>query len=177
MQREWNLHYAGWLIQDGAPERAVGDSFDWFALQFWNNEGLGPTDEQVKSAVPIPDFKYSVVAEVVYISQESSVIDLGLKAIATRELLPPGSKQGDFVTGEIFINIPLSTEVAAEEILQTLAYKWKVNRISADVTPYIAHPTEPRAFIRDESRIRYEEVPTTQTVRTHSYVLHCSEIA
>ena len=177
MRPEWNLHYERWMIADGEPEREVGESFDSFALQLCTNEGLGRTDERVKSAVPIPDFKYRVHAEVVYVSEKACVLDFGLKAITTRDLLPPGSKQGDYVTGEIFINIPLCMRVAPEDILETLKYKWHVNRISANLTPHVAHWSAPRIFVRDKSQIQYQEVSATHTVMTHSYVLHCSEIA
>jgi hypothetical protein len=35
----------------------------------------------------------------VYISDTAAVIDFGLKAIRSRDLLPAGCKEGDFVSG------------------------------------------------------------------------------
>jgi hypothetical protein len=40
-------------------------------------------------------------------------------------------------------------------------YKWHVEAITADVTPYIRHPEESRRLLRDASRIKYEQVIST----------------
>ena len=31
---DWNLHYSRWVIDDGEPERHVGEIFEWFAVEF-----------------------------------------------------------------------------------------------------------------------------------------------
>ena len=49
--------------------------------------------------------------------------------------------------------------------------------ILADMTPYISHPEKPRLSVRDDSHIRYEEVQSTDSTRTHGYVIRCSEVA
>jgi len=178
MPTDWNLYYEGWIIADGEPDLEVGQSFEWFAIEFWTAKGrLVKTDERRKSAIPVADYNYRVVAELAYLSDNACVIDFGLRAIRTPDLLSPECKQGDFVTGEIRIGLPLCTEVVPEEVLKTLAHKWHVNRISADRTLYVAHPDDPSSSFRDESRIRYQEVKSTDTIRTHTYILHCSEIA
>ncbi len=165
------------MIADGEPNREVGEIFEWFALEFWTQKGLAKADERLRLAIPIADFKYCVVAEVTYLSGKACVIDFGLKAIRTPDLLPPGCKLGDYVTGKISIGLPLCTEVVPEDVSKTLAHRWQVNRILADLTPYIAHPDNPRFFVLDESQIRYEEVQATDAVKAHTYILLCSEIA
>jgi hypothetical protein len=169
MLAEWNLHYAEWIIGDGEPDRHIGDVFDWFALGFWSEEKLVKIDEAQKSAVPHSDFKYRVVAEVVYVSENACIIDFGLKATTTDDLLPSDCRTGDFVTGEIGLRLPLVTEVGPEEEFKKLAYRWRINRISADFTPYVNNR-------RDESRIEYLEIPSTASVKASSYVLHCCKV-
>src|SRR6185437_5475805 len=105
---EWNLHYEAWVISDGEPDRSVGEVFDWFAVEFWSDEGLAIVSEQSKSVIVLPNFEYRVCAEVIYLSEAACVIDFGLPA--STELLP-----------EHFFNL----------------YRWRVNRISADLTPYL----------------------------------------
>jgi hypothetical protein len=177
MPTEWNLYYPSWMIADGQPDRTVGEIFEWFAIEFWTEKSLERTDERRKSAIPVADYNYQVVAEVAYLSEKACVIDFGLRAIRTPDLLSPECRQGDYVTGKVSIGLPLCTEVVPEEVLKTLTHKWRVNRISADLTPYVAHQDNPRFSFRDESRIRYQEVKSTDTIRTREYVLHCSETA
>lgn len=177
MHNEWNLHYASWIIGDGEPDRSIGEVFDWFALAFWSEARLVMSSEQSASAVPVDDYKYRVVAEVTYLSEKACVIDFGLRATAGPDQLPAGCRQGDYVTGEIALDLPLCTAVMPKPVSETLKHRWQVNRISADLTPYIAHPDHPRFFTRDDSRICYQDVPSTESVRTHSYILHCSKLS
>jgi hypothetical protein len=177
MPTEWNLHYQDWVIEDGNPDREVGETFDWFSLEFWSDSPLVLTGEdQPHGAVATDDFKYRVAAEVVYVSEKAAVIDFGIRAISDRDRLPNGCKPGDSVAGEITIGVPLCTPLVPDEILKTVARKWHVNRISADLTPYVPLPDNPRSFVRDSSRIKYEEVKATYSVKAPTYVLHCSEV-
>lgn len=169
MLSEWNLHYEDWIIGDGEPDRQVGDVFDWFALAIWGDEKLRKIGEAQKSAVPISDFRYRVVAEVIYVSQNACIIDFGLRATTTDDLLPSDCQAGDFITGEIGLRLPLVTEVGPEEELKKLAYRWRVNGISADFTPYVNSR-------RDESRIAYQDVPSTASVKASCYVLRCCKV-
>ena len=170
MLAEWNLHYEDWLIEDGEPNRHVDDVFDWFALGFWGEERLGKANEREKSVAPVSDFKYRVVAEVVYVSESACIIDFGLKATTTDDLLPSDCRKGDFVEGEIGLRLPLVTEVGPEEEFKKLAYRWRVDRISADLTPYLNSR-------RDESRLQYQNVAATDSLRASCYVLHCCKVS
>lgn len=172
MRLEWNLYYFRWVIDDGEPERRVGDVFEWFALSFWPNGVLSQSSENSKAAIAIADNAYRVNAEVIYISQDPSqaacIVDFGLKAISDTDVLPPGSRVGDFVAGEVRLELPLCTKLSPHN----LTHRWRVNRISADLTPYVAHPDR-GYFIRDSSQVRYQDVVGTDSVHAESYVLHC----
>ena len=176
MLPEWNLHYARWVIEDGEPERNVGEVFDWFAITFWTERQLSAASDRTTSVVPVSDYQYRVVAEVTYLTDRACIIDFGLGATASSDLLPQGCKEGDYVTGEIYLNLPLCTEVGPDDVFKALARTWRVNRISADMTPYVPHPEYSGGLIRDASHIRYQDVRSTDSVRTHTYVLHCSEV-
>src|ERR1700760_4062481 len=83
-QLEWNLHLLRWVIDDGEPERHVGDVFDW-RISFWSDAALMCAGERTKTAVPLGDSYYRVSAEVIYVSydpeQAACILDFGIKAI------------------------------------------------------------------------------------------------
>jgi hypothetical protein len=169
MPNEWSLRYDEWIIGDGEPDRSVGDIFDWFAVEFWSQEGLAKVNEDARSAIAVPNFEYKVSAEVIHLSEKACIIDFGLRAIGLRATLPAGCQEGDQVEGEIGIGIPLCTEVVPIGFLK--GYRWRVNRISADLTPLL-----PGTGMRDYSRAEYQLVSSTESVKAHSYILHCSEV-
>ena len=175
MQHEWSLHYPRWIIGDGEPDRVVGEVFDWFALEFWAERQLERASQRIASATAGSDHQYRVVAEVAYLSETACVIDFGLHATGRRDYLPPECVQGDYVSGQIKLELPLCTPIMPDSVLDSLKHRWRIGRISADMTPYHAHPDNPRFFTRDDTQIRYEEVPSTESVTTEMYVLHCSE--
>ena len=171
MRNEWNLRYARWMIADGEPDRHVGDVFEWFAVAFSSDIKLSRVENGVKSAVPVGDYAYRVVAEVTYVSDKACIIDFGLKATSSSGELPTGSRPGDYIEGEIYLNLPLCVDVE-----ESLSHTWQVNRILADLTAYVPHPEYPDGFMRDASNVRYQETTDTDAVRAKSYVLHCSEV-
>ena len=168
---EWSLRYEGWIIEDGEPDRSVGEVFDWFAVEFLSVQGLAKIEAESTSAIPVADFEYRVVAEVIYVSEKTCIIDFGLRAIANWGNLCSACKQGDYVSGIIGIGLPAYAADAPEPLFKTLEHRWLVKRISADLTPI-----SPETCMRDSSRVQYQEVNSTQSVRTHTYVLHCSEV-
>lgn len=170
MPNEWNLRYDAWIIGDGEPNRSVADIFDWFAVEFWSREGLARLNGDAKSAIAVPDFEYGVSAEVVYLSEKACIIDFGVRAIGLRGTLPAGCQVGDYVGGKIGIGIPLSTETVPTSFLK--GYRWRVNRISADLTSPL-----PVTGMRGHSQAQYQLVTSTESIKTHSYILHCSEVA
>jgi len=169
----WNLHLQRVVIDDGEPERHVGDVFDW-TLVFWSDKVLLRAAEKIKAAIPLADNYYHVSAEVIYISQDPSqagcILDFGMQAISEMGgllgiPLQPECKEGDYVTGEIRLELPLCTVVHPHKLIR----KWRVEGISADVADYCVTPG-------DISKPCYQEVPGTDAIRTGSYVLHCSAI-
>lgn len=171
MPNEWNLRYDAWIIADGEPNRNVGEVFDWYAVEFFSTEGLAAAQEKSKSVVPVADYEYQVAAELIYLSEQTCIIDFGIRAIAHIRNLHSGCKQGDYVAGNIAIGLPVVIENAPEDFLKTLERRWRVNRISADLTPYSRE-----TCMRDGSRVQYQEVNSTDSINAISYVLHCSEI-
>jgi hypothetical protein len=172
MPAEWNLHYeGGWTFADGEPHLSVGEIFDWDWVGFGSQHGLVRVEEKSKSAIPIADFLYRVLAELIYTSEKACINDFGLRAIGKSACLRPRSAQGDYVSGNISISLPGYTELGVPgALLQTLE-----RGISADLTPYVERSPGDRSFIRDESRIHYEQVSSTQSVDAPWYILHCSE--
>ena len=171
MNCEWHIHYEGWVIEDGQPDREVGETFDWFALSYWTeDERLKMTEERVKSATAVDDFKYRISGEVIHLADNCCVIDFGLKTVGSADDLPAGCASGDYVTGTISIELPLCIALVPQEILAALHHKWTVQKIFRDLTP-------DNGFARDKSQIRFEEVLGTKFLKARSYVLHCLEAA
>jgi len=179
MPLEWSFWYARWMIQDGLPNRSVGDEFAW-NIEFFAPDRLVRTDERRKKAAPEPDYKYRVVAEVrsmcesESIAERACVIDFGLKVIGDPDVLPAGCKPGDYVCGEVTLSLTHGHAIPPEESFESLKRKWHVNAIQAHMTPSVQHP-EHRYFMRGGSRIKYETVWSTASVKSENYILHCSE--
>ena len=174
---EWNLHYSRWVIDDGEPERHVGETFEWFAVEFWPDAAIVQSVETTKSAIPIADNSYRVNAEIISISGDTElaycILDFGLRAICNGgNVLPTGCQKGDYVTGEIRLGIPLFSLMYSDD----LTYQWRVNKVSADLTPYVLDSTK-RVWIRDISAVEYDDVSGTDAVEAKGYVLHCSQLS
>ena len=175
------MGFPSYLIADGEyADIEVGQTLDTFALEFWCERRLKPAATKVKSAVPLPDYRYRATAEIHHLSGAAAVIDFGIQAVRYANLLPRNVNVGDFVTGDIYVGIPIRIEIVPDEIRKSLPYKWRVDGISADVTPYLEQrgllPGSQTFRVRDESRIRFEEVVSTKAIRAQAYVLHCTKL-
>jgi hypothetical protein len=71
------------MISDGEAERSVGESFQWFAVTFWTEQALSKTLARERSAQPIDDYAYRVVAEITYLTEAACIIDFGLRATSS----------------------------------------------------------------------------------------------
>ena len=174
MEREWNLHYARWVIEDGEPELHVGDEFEWHTVGFWSDEQLLRSTEKSRGATPIADGRYRVNAEVIYTSPDTSlstfIIDFGIRAECLgTDLLPQGCAEGDFVSGEISLDLPL----CGAPHKHGLSHRWRANEILADLTPHILS-SQGRVYVRDSSQIHYQTVAATDSVKARSYLLNCN---
>jgi len=174
MPSEWSLSYPRYMIDDGCTHVAAGQVLKWI-VEFWTEGAIGFSAEKVRTASEVGDHKYRITGEVVYLSDTASVIDFGLRAISSRDILPRNSKQGDFVSGEVRLGLPLCTEVIPEEILASLEYEWEVETVLADLTPYVevSGQSGGRVFYRDGSQPKYQEVKSTDAVHAEAYILRC----
>lgn len=169
---EWYIHYDEWVLSDGAPDFGVGDVFDWRLVSFRSDGPLQPSGQRVKSAAPVANFGYQIVAEVLHLSNESCLVDIGpLLSLAARQTLPADVSEHAFVRGNVYFRLPLVTEFGLD--ILTGSQRWKINRIFADLTPYIE---QSGLSVPDESRRQYQEIPGTWVQRAHTYILQCEEI-
>ncbi len=175
MPSDWSLGYPRYVIEDGCPEIERGQILEWPALEFYTEATLAICETRSRSAFEVDDYRYSISAEVIYLSDTASVIDFGLRAIRTRDLLPPECREGDFVRGEIYVGLPLCAEIVPDKVHSSLAYSWDVVAIFADLTPLIEHrdDTGRSWFTRDCSQIRYKEISATKALSAQAYVLRC----
>ena len=171
MHPEWNLLLLRGVIDDGEPERHVGDVFDW-PITFWSHTVLTAAVETTKNALALANNYYRVNAEVIYISQDPTqkacILDFSIKAISEfggllAIPLPAGCKEGDYVCGDIRLELALCTAAHPHNLIR----RWRVNRIYADLTNFQLTPG-------DISRVRYQEVSGTDAIRAGSYILHSS---
>jgi hypothetical protein len=164
------------MIQDGEPHRCIGETFSWFALELEVDEPLAQSNGKEVSAVPIGDYRYQVTAQVKYVGDRSVIVDFGLTAATSRDNLPKRCQVGSFVDGVIGLDLPLCLDLMLEEELPSLRYEWRVNRITADLTPHISHPDNPRYCFRDASRISFSDVTVTSEMQAPDYILHCANV-
>jgi hypothetical protein len=170
----WNIHYQRWVIDDGEPERSVGERFQRFAVEFDAPIQIVRVPESAKSATEAPDYGHAVVAEVVHVSPIVAVIDFGLRAVGRSALLPVSTQIGDYVAGPIKLFLPLCADALPDDILEAMAHDWSVDAVLADMTHYAAGDQSASWFIRDAQRVEYHQVASTRQQNANAYVLRCS---
>ena len=175
MPSEWNIGYARWIIDDGEPEREVGECFRWFAIEFWATNPLTKSAARLRSVSGGANYSYRVVAEVVHVSANAAVIDFGLRAVGQSKLLPTGFKPGEYVTGDINLSFPLCTDILPDDVIESMTHEWAIKHIVADLTPYRPGDETNSWFVRDEQRVAYEDVKSTREKLANSYILQCEQ--
>jgi hypothetical protein len=173
---KWNLGFPSYLIADGEyPELSAGQEIECFALEFHPRtlKVSPPGPKEAKLAI---GSDYSVVAEILYLSDEACLIDFGLRAVCSlpgRDV-PKTARTGDHVQGLIYIGIPLAIPLIPEQFMSSLKHRWRVENISANTTPLMESVSSSGLRFRhyDESRTSYEKVDSTNTGAL-DYVLHC----
>ena len=161
------------MIDDGEPERKVGERFSWFGLGFWAEDPLTKSATRTQSADEGENYSYHVVAEIVHVSEQESVIDFGLWTVGPTSLLPAGCKRGDYIIGEVYLNFPLAMFPKPDDIKESMTQEWTIKRIVADLTPWRPGDETNRWFVLDGQRAAYEEVNATLDKVARSYVLRC----
>jgi hypothetical protein len=179
---KWHLGFPSYLIADGAyPELSVGQDIDCFALEF-HPRSLMVVSPRPKETRLVLGCDYSVVAQILYVSDKACLIDFGLRAACSlpgRDV-PKRAKVGGHVQGFIYVGIPLCIPQIPEHFKPTMKYKWHIGGISANVTPLVESKSvfwaKQKTQEYDKSRMAFKEVDSTNA-GAMDYVLHCDFIA
>jgi hypothetical protein len=177
---KWNLGFPLYLIADGEyPELSAGQEIECAALEF-HPQTLHVSPHGLKEAKHSSGCDYRVTAEILYISDKACLIDFGLRAVCSlpgRDV-PKTTRTGDHVQGLIYIGIPLAIPQIREQFMPSLKHRWRIENISANITPLIESVSLSGRRFRhyDESRTSYENVDSTNTGLL-DYGLHCELIA
>jgi len=167
---EWYLHYPSWIIDDGEPDLAIADVFDWRNVSIWTDGALSRAHQGIKRASPVQFFQYEVAGEISYISKDSFVMDIeSLRVVGPSSILPTGCSKQDYVSGIVLLSLPLVTEFGPD--LPVTPQRWQVHHIFADTTPYVRIGS--RGFVLDQSRRSHQQTNSTSALPTHTYILQC----
>jgi len=169
----WNIHYARWIIDDGEPEREVGENFPWPVLGFHSVERMSSGARQTRSALEADDYSYEVDAEILHVSPTAAVIDFVI-AFGEHDSVPSGCKAGDYVAGRIHLSFLHYCDPSVPDQLQeSMFHKWSTTCILADMTPYRSVDELAKRLIPDSQNARYVQVKSTRERNVRSYVLQC----
>jgi hypothetical protein len=58
MTYTWSIHYSRWIIDDGEPEREIGERFSWPVVAFGSGDRLTQAAARVPKAVGADDYRY-----------------------------------------------------------------------------------------------------------------------
>jgi hypothetical protein len=179
---KWHLGFPSYLIADGAyPELSIGQDIECFALEF-HPRALKVVSPRPNETRLVIGCDYSVVAEILHVSDKACLIDFGLRAACSlpgRDV-PKRAKVGDYVEGVIYVGIPLCIPQIPEHFMPTIRHKWHIGGISANITPLIESKSVwwsgPKTRQYDKSKMAFKEIGSTNT-GAMDYVLHCDLIA
>jgi len=173
MPSTWSVHYDRWVIDDGEPEREVGECFRWSVVAFGSSDCLTYAASHVRSAIGVDDFRYSVIGQVVHVSSKAAVIDFGFRAVGPSDSLPTRCQAGEYVAGQIKLFFQHWCDPLPDDIFQSMDQEWSVETMFADLTPYRPRDETGLGFIRDAQNVRYEQVASTRATNAKAYVLQC----
>lgn len=125
---------ATWAIcERNAPKLLEGQTAE-FALKFFSEDGLHPTDLTEPSCIPLGRGRYRIVAETIYNAEGCWVLDFGLRAC--RKLTSfDGVPSGVMVGGVILLSLESSSyieEISCLPGMIPLVYTWQIDRIDVD---------------------------------------------
>lgn len=178
-----NIGIDAWIIQDGNyGDVRVGQEAT-FALEFFPEIFVSSTT-RTPSAKLLAGCQYEVCAQIVFLTKEVWVLDMGF--LAYQETVPPDyARAGDWVTGQMYLGIdPFYYFEYLHKLpgMPDLKYSFKVERIHLETTPWIATSEESgrRLLKRDKRMESYKEVQETDAWNDDeghaSYVLRCARI-
>jgi hypothetical protein len=177
---EWSVVLEPWIVQDGNyGDFSVGEVAQ-FALAF-EPARVTPVVPTSRGARHLYDFVYTVAAEVIYASDELSVLDFGLRAYRTGKP-EKWLASGGFVLAQVSLAVdPFDYWAFHSDIAEVpaLVYSWRIDRITEDRTPTILHRILLHQW-RDESKTTFREVPKTDVWGAaddvSGYILHCTKL-
>ena len=182
-----NIYLSRWIISDGNyDDFRVGETRK-FALEFWAPTSLARTARRTTSLRQQRDYSYSICGELVFATDDVSVIDCGVLAYSERKgEVQDGWAVGDFVRGDLmFCGDPFFYFESLCHIpsIPALIYDWQINSMEQDTTPYILSEVCGRpGYVRDETRRSFKAVRgTDENVATPpdscpEFVLHCTKL-
>jgi hypothetical protein len=173
MPSTWSVHYDRWVIDDGEPEREVGECFRWSVVAFGSSDRLTQAASQVPSAVGADDYSYNVVGQVAHVSSKAAVIDFGFRAVGPSDSLPTGCQAGEYVAGRIKLFFQHWCYPLPHDVFESMDQEWSVETMLADLTPYRPGDDTGSWSIRDEQKVKYEQVASTREKNARAYVLQC----
>jgi len=173
MSSMWSVHYDRWIIDDGEPEREIGERFRWPVVAFASPDRLAHTTSQVRSAAGVDDYCYEVVGQVVHVSSNAAVIDFGLRAVGASDSLPTGCELGEYITGRVKLFFQHWCYPLPDDIFESMEQEWSIEMMLADMTPYRSGNETGTWLIRDEQNLTYEQVSSTREKNAKAYVLQC----
>ena len=174
---------ASWVIQDGNYGDFKRGARAAFALTFSAATPLievNPRDEPLRSLVHVGDAHYKAVGEVVHVSDEWWVIDVGVMLF--REEKPPEFvRRGGWVSGSIDVEIDYYIYfefLSAEPAAPALIYDWMIESIEMQTAPFVE--SRPGFWVRDPMRLGWKEVRRTEAWKDDGghawYILHCRRV-
>jgi len=175
----------GWIIQSGERcDISVGCEEEIAFEFFCCSSSLKVTLEQNKKADNTYNEKYHITGEVVFLTDDIIVIDIGVFIFQRGGYL--NFSKGSWVSGEINIGVdPFSTQLYFEPIedMPDIYYSCRIDKILINKTPFLQKKYEgfPCIWVtRDKNRERYEEISKTSAKSDGTfvdYLLYCTVLS
>jgi hypothetical protein len=155
------VELASWIIQDGNYGDFTRGNLAAFALEFRASTKLDEVDPERQrrpSLISVGDARYKALGQVVHVSDDWWVIDVG--PLLYREEKPPrNARLGGWMGGEIHIGIDpffYFERLAHQPNAPALIYDWKIEKIEMQTAPRIE--VRPRVMERDPARLGWREI-------------------
>lgn len=194
----WSIGLELWIIGDGNYKHFQRGQIGDFALQFYPRS-IRITQEKIKSAILIEDDIYRAVAEVVFHSEKTWILDFGLCAFDVYnlhnfrdEINSSTVSIGDFL--EIEFSLGLDPFYYFEQLhkvpgIPPIIYEWRIDSITAQ-TGFMIKDENNNWRWPDRENCSYSEVEKTDgplldekrrnfdspVKQCLTYILNCTQI-
>jgi predicted DCC family thiol-disulfide oxidoreductase YuxK len=173
-----------WIIQDGNYDDFKVGQEARFALEF-SPISLKSSNCESHSAAELTGSRYKIRAQVIFCTEEVSVLDFGFLAFFESKPLAFAAK-GSWVEGEIYLGIdPFFYSAYLNKIpnMPALTYNFRIEKIFLNTTPWIEKSDEAigrTILMRDVEKESFREVTRTNAWmdddQAAHYVLECLPI-